>query len=801
MKVDFCMSSGKAPAQPDDVVVWISDDESNNDVKPDVASLDAKIAAEKSGSQAAPQISALPSSSMALIQFTEPPAALFVCREHVAIEANAKQIRVYNMTEQVYEEVHRYIRSHGLSCEKRNPHIPPNSCIKKSSVYGNNFFAGLPDALQAKIRAGLHMTFKLITNSAHRLLRKSEIGGNANEFDVCFETVKEDRDDIPKYQHRLYKRNPKYEVPNCNGAMGFAFGILTEDYVCVTCFNTSHLSETERLESGLGKYRMFCHPDPKANATSLPQMGKIFKRAWDFSTSRKLTYYTEVHLQHNKIQTEAFDMQIMAGLFLLKERFPDCDDYVYLISKCIIRSCHGPNKRGYEAITQDATFNLHEAAAFARRAYKTGFYCAREDIAVPYALQAGTYSGFFKDNPKAEGTRILVVLIFATSCCMISDGSQTAPPSGQLIAITDAQDARKAKNLMDWANRDNTLTFDDIFTQWYSENSSDLRFYLVCIHPEKLLLQSELWFRLCDVLELNSGKFSGIHHHILTDRGDYKIGRPIVQEIDVSDRDIENDDGGSAAASSSTKDKNKALAKVHLNLAITVDSPSDATQEVKRAKTSSMHPSNGAAASGSGAAASSSVAAASGSGKALSVNVYLISNGAAAAGSGAAAAGSGAVAAGSGSAAAGFGTAANNAVSVAGAASGAASSVCPCKKPNCTMSRLFNDHEDVAKLMINFASNPPKTGAHHQNTTQYWQNRKILVEAFRIRLQHTNQSEKLYNHNDQTHREINGSDGKKMLGDKYKYGHLEHNLRVIWTNFKEFVREHDFLKTEFDKLI
>jgi hypothetical protein len=815
-------AAGKAPA--DELVYISSDGSSDDDVKPDMA----KLVEEES--------------MTAVIQFNDRPPELFVCREFVVIVANKKDIRVYNNTEEVYAELQEYIRSNHVRCEQRRlPHYSPGSCIKEAKIYANNFLAGLPNALRAKITNGLHMSFELITNKTHRLLRKTEIGGNAVELDVTFEgafRVDPNRTDIPRHQYRFYKVNPTRELPeNDAGPMGIAIRIITEDYVDTACFNNSHLSRSIRLQTGVGNYREFCHPDPKENATTLPKMAREFSQQHPYSTSRALTFFTYMHLQDNKEQLHAFDTQILAGLFTLKERHPGSDDYLWLIAKCLWGACHGPNKRGYEAIKKNYTFDLREAAATQRNAYKQGFYCARPQIALPYAVQAGLYSGFFQDDIKAEGTRIFKLLIFATSVCMISDGGQEAPPNGQLIAVADAADARKAKNLMDLVNRDKTFTFDDVLKQWHAENLSDMRAYYVCIHPEKLLLVGELQFLLCDVVKLNQPKFSGIHPDKLDGNGNYKIGPPIVNE------DIDENDGGEssmmaevkrstktvnalaaaadamgAAASAAASAASAAVVATGLLLNTSGGSSKKPGKSILRHPPPKMPPkmlaskrardpsngaagassgkyvnrgyvSNGAAAAGSAAPLGSGLQALVGSGTSGKdvVNVYIISTGAAAAGSGAAAANN---------------AVSVNAVSVAGAASSAASYLCPCKTPNCTWKPLFADHAQVAELLIHFASNPPKTQARHQNSQQYQDNRKILVHAFENRLQHTNQIEKLYNRNDRTHKDPdNGSDGKKVLGDNYKYAHEDHNLRVIFTDFKEFVRDNDFLKTEFDKLI
>jgi len=573
-------------------------------------------------------------------------------------------------------------------------------------------------------------------------------------------------------------------------------------------------------------------------------MGKFFPRERKFSMANALLVYTYKHWQHVEKQMMQFDSQIMAGLFTLQQRYPNSDDFLWLISKCLWTCCHGPNSIGRTEILKFGTFNLHVFEALRNGVYKRGFYCASLDIAVGYAINGGL---------NAQETSCIDFLMISTDVYIIADGSEEAPPNGQLIAIADAGHARKAQNLMQKVNKDGDWTPHDVLRQWHLENQGDPRLYFVCIHPEKALVIGEVVFHLCDVLKLNKHPFCSIHPDKIDSNGLYKIGPPIVQdEIDT------NDGGGSSKKMAEVYDSTKtvqALTAAHVAASAAATAASAAAvvtalmlntsggsfkqpggsskqpggsskqpggSSKQPAKSILRHPppkmlvskrardqsngaaeessgkyanrgyvSNGAAAAGSGAAAAGSGAAAAGSGnsgKRDVVNVYHISTGAEAAGSSAAAA--------------------NNAVPVAGAASGAAvasgaaaSSVCPCGSAACGWSLTFDDHEKVAELLRYFASNKPKTGAHHQNSKLYQDHRATLVEAFRKRLQHINKIEKLYNHNDRTHKDINGSDGKKVLGDRYKFAHIDHNLRVIFTDFQAFVTKDDFLKTEFQQLI
>ena len=837
----FCMSAGKAAADrssekasvDDEQSICISSDEEPENSKQDGKKLAAKLGAEISAGRP----------TTAILQFHSSPNEFFQCLRNVLIDTTDTKCLVYNLNDKLYEELQRYIKLNHVCKEDRQlPQLPRESyksCIMSFQIYKNDFFAGLPDALRARITKHLHMTFELIINDTHEVLKKTKIGGNAVEFDVTFERVEAGRPDIPRNEYRMYKLNPKRTVSLNDSPMGIFFAIITEDLISLVRFNTTHLDKPTRRKTGVGSFRRFFHAEPKENATLLGAMGKFFPRERKFSMANALLVYTYKHLQHVEKQMMQFDSQIMAALFTLQQRYPNSDDFLWLISKCLWTCCHGPNSIGRTEILKFGTFNLHVFEALRNGVYKRGFYCASLDIAVGYAINGGL---------NAQETSCIDFLMISTDVYIIADGSEEAPPNGQLIAIADAGHARKAQNLMQKVNKDGDWTPHDVVRQWHLENQGDPRLYFVCIHPEKALMIGEVVFHLCDVLKLNNYPFCGIHPDKIDSNGLYKIGPPIVQdEIDT------NDGGGSSKKMAEVYDSTKtvqALTAAHVAASAAATAASAAAvvtalmlntsggsfkqpggsskqpggsskqpggSSKQPAKSILRHPppkmlvskrardpsngaaeessgkhanrgyvSNGAAAAGSGAAAAGSGAAAAGSGnsgKRDVVNVYHISTGAEAAGSGAAAA--------------------NNAVPVAGAASSAASHLCPCKTPNCTMSKtFFSDHEKVAELIIYFASNPPKTQTHHQNSQLYQDNRKILFEAFEKRLQHTNQIEKLYNPNDRTHKDAkNGSGGKKMLGDKYKYAHEDHNLRVIFTDFKEFVRDNDFLKTEFDNLI
>lgn len=752
--------------------------------------------------------------STATIVLQDESVALFACRSNILVRAHETQIIIYDMTERCFNETKACIRRERVRQQQID--LPPtrNTCIKESSIYAEDLFDLLPEKIVTEIKSGIHTTFDLVIND-HRALRQRKIGGSrAIQLSRTFHLAA-GRSDIPTHTFNFFGENPWCEIAKPKTPMDVAFAIIAENFECKLCMVNQNLDEADRTKYGLLNLNKMCQIMPIKDAAVLSSVKKNFPRPHMCQYDTRMVYWDYMHWQTNIEQMQSFDTQCFAALMTLTERAKKKeigDDMLEEFSKCLLpikNTLHGANKEGYFKIIEEATFNWRNQDAFRRTLFGQGFYMGELARAAEFACNKNLHAKLYADNPNALAAHVLEFVVLGLQMYLGKDSKDFKYPGRQLVSFCNRNDSVKIQAFIDTVNAGNYTMFD-VIRLWKSQNVGPMpEMYVVCVNSDRVLMIGEYRLRSCDRAALNHIN-SGIHPLVCGNDGAYKW--PV-------DRDGKDDAGSGSASQAGAAQADALTAAATATAAAMIASVAAATASVTAMhNTLLMHGSGTSAGNGAGngAAAASGAAAVKQTPANPLVGILKRSAAGSSSSSGHGAAASGAATvnkpprkllavkrANHGTAVASMveqrlGPAtANNTAAVAGGppkkvvnvyhVGSAASSLCPCGKAlsTCSYRLKFQDHADVAELLDHFRLWPPKKQVKDKKQA------KTLRLAINIRLQYLNELHRFYDPNNDDHKKISGSDGRKKLGEDYLLGHLDHTNDVMWQDLKDLLKRAD----------